>query len=224
MHDIDRLIKVCKAMPGFCERSRKLSEFARKAIVEAIIRSGQTAPVTAQRHIDYPGTAEISSNGQVGNTTSLVADCQAPNERPSLQEVHGRPIEGFHAPAPFSMPVPTAVRQQVQNMDSRWRATAELSGQHGTTVQQAPFRPSPDANDPMDMTLTEAGEVLPRPVAANYPGSHAQTYLGTSQGYGNVGADGTAWDGRNLGTSYEAEEVDLNTWNFTFPMPSFVLQ
>ena len=200
-------------MPDFCERSRKLSGFARKAIVEAIIQSGQTAPVTAQRYIDYSGTAEISSNDRAENTTSLVADCQATNERPSLQEVHERLMEGIHAPVPFPMADPTAVRQQMQSMSSQWQENVELSGQ---AAQQASFRPSPDANNPIQMTLTDAGEVLPRPVTANY--------LGTSQGYGNVGADGTAWDDRNLGTSYQGEDVDLSTWNTTFPMPSFVLQ
>lgn len=88
MHEIGRLIMVCKAMPGFCEKSRNLCEPARKAIVQAIILSGQTAPVTAQRYIDYPGTTRLSPSDRNGSATSDIANLRDLNSLPCVREVN----------------------------------------------------------------------------------------------------------------------------------------
>jgi hypothetical protein len=82
MTDLDPLVRVCKAIPGFCVRSQNLLGPARKAIIGAIRRSGQALPLAAQpyighsdnmesgsgqRVIDYPGSAdEASQNSPAG--------------------------------------------------------------------------------------------------------------------------------------------------------------
>jgi hypothetical protein len=210
MHDMDRLIRVCKAMPGFCKRSRTLSRFARKAIIEAIVRSGQPVPVITQRHIDSPRIVDISDDDRLADSRPQTIECQAINQR-SLYEVHVASGEGSHARSALAVPNLTDVNQRMQVMDQQRQADTRLGGQQGKAAREASSMPLPNADD--------AEQLLPRPVAAVQPASGAQVYFETSLDYGNV--DGTVWDGRALSTRYDGE-LDLNTWNCTFPMP-FVL-
>jgi hypothetical protein len=102
MTTLDHLIKVCKAIPGFCERSRSLSDLAGKAIVEGIILSGQTVPVAGQRYISYPGTSPMSSNNRIGSTTPGIFDRQTWT-LPPLQELTVQCTDARPTPVRFPM-------------------------------------------------------------------------------------------------------------------------
>lgn len=90
---MDHLVRVCKAIPGFCKRSQKLSGSARRAIIGAFFQSGQTLPPAAQRYvdqhgdvenvpeqrcIDYPGSAHSPTGEQTGNFRAEEASQNSP--------------------------------------------------------------------------------------------------------------------------------------------------
>lgn len=139
MQEIGRLIMVCKAMPGFCEKSRDLCEPARKAIVQAIILSGQTAPVTAQRYIAYPGTTGLSPSDRNGSATSGIANLRTLNSLPCVREVNEQPAAGVPNPAPFSEPAASGqLVENVPNLQPQWQPDAELIRRQETTARTAP--------------------------------------------------------------------------------------
>jgi hypothetical protein len=144
MHDIGRLVKVCTSMPGFCDRSRKLSGLARRAIAQAILRSGQPAPLAAQRYIDFPDTRAMSSGEHNRSTMLGTADHQTPNDFPFIQ-LASEPTQELQTTEYPSMPEQAAVRQRI---NPQWRANAEIGGHQATAAQYPFFRPPPNANDP----------------------------------------------------------------------------
>jgi hypothetical protein len=115
MTTLDHLIKVCKAIPGFCERSRSLSDLAGKAIVEGVILSGQTVPVAGQRYISYPGTSPMSSSNRIGSTTPGIFDRQTWT-LPSLQEPTVQCTDA--RPTPVRFPMGLTQRQDITTQTS----------------------------------------------------------------------------------------------------------
>jgi hypothetical protein len=103
MHDIGRLIRVCTSMPGFCDRSRQLSDMARRAIVHAMLKSGQPAPLAAQRYIDFPSLGTTPSYGNNRSNISDAADHQTLNNLPFLQ-LAGEPTQGLSTTGYSSTP------------------------------------------------------------------------------------------------------------------------
>ena len=111
---MDDLVKVCKAIPGFCERSRKLSGPARRAIIGAFIQSGQELPIAAQRYIDHHGTIETFSNLDVRNACSHVTDHEASSSHPRFHEIDGTHDEDLRTTAIPTFSSSTGETQQVQ--------------------------------------------------------------------------------------------------------------
>lgn len=210
MHDIGRLIKVCTSMPGFCNRSRKLSGLARRAIAQAIFRSGQPAPLAAQRYIDFPDMRAMSSGEHNRSTMLGTADHHTPNDFPFIQ-LAGEPTQELQTTEYPSMPEQAAVRQRI---NPQWRANAEIGGHQATAAQYPFFRPSPNANDPMPATLAHVGDAAPQPGAAgaagaaDYPMNHAQ-YLTVDQRYGGMSARHAGWDGTSYGSQSEMFDPEL---------------
>lgn len=128
MTTIDHLIKVCKAIPGFRERLRSLSDLAGKAIVEGIILSGQTVPVAGQRYIRHTGTSTMSSYDHIGSTTSGNADRQT-YTLPPLQDVTEHSTGSRSTPSLYPMSGLMAIGRQggdVHNLTLQSQPDAEL--------------------------------------------------------------------------------------------------
>lgn len=199
-------------MHGFSERSRKLSGLARKAIMQAMLRSGQPPPPGAQRSIDLPDTGTMSSGERDRSTTLGTTDHQPRRNNFPLVQLATEPTQDLTRTEYPSMPEQAAVRQPI---DPQWRANAELVG-HQATAQHSFFRLSPNANDPMPATLAHIGEVAPQLEAAgtiNYPVNDAQ-YLTGDQRYGDMNARHADW----TDTSFGGQNVifDSETWYARF--------
>lgn len=140
MTTIDQVVRVCKAIPGFCERSQSLSKLARKAIVEAIIRSGQTSPATSQRYIGYSGMSPMLSNDGTGIRTSGIAD-RSTNDLPSLQEVTEQSAGRVATPRRFPNSGPALLTQgeHHRNLQFQSQPDTELTRRQGTIATTAPM-------------------------------------------------------------------------------------
>jgi hypothetical protein len=209
MHDMDRLIRVCKAMPGFCKRSRTLSRFARKAIIEAIVRSGQPVPVITQRHIDSPRIVDISDDDRLADSRPQTIECQAINQR-SLYEVHVASEEGSHARSALAVPNLTDVNQRMQVMDQQRQADTRLGGQQGKAAREASSIPLDDADDEMNMMLNTTKRLSPRPVAAVHPAS------GTARQHIDFPDVGTASSGEHDRSTVSDLRGHQTSSNFTY--------
>jgi hypothetical protein len=170
--DLEDLIGVCKAMPGFSQRSQDLSAYARQAIVRAFVKSGQKAPSVAQRYIeigprampivqrynDHPGRVEdLSPDQRDLSAESCVANHETPSSHPIYQEVDGRQGE-LHTPATFTMPNSTAGTQQMQythashGLDNPGRSLVQTSG----NVMDSMLPSGSCAQTPVDATPSQA--------------------------------------------------------------------
>jgi len=76
---------------------------ARRAIVHAMLKSGQPAPLAAQRYIDFPSLGTTPSYGNNRSNISDAADHQTLNNLPFLQ-LAGEPTQGLSTTGYSSMP------------------------------------------------------------------------------------------------------------------------
>lgn len=178
--------------------------------------TARTTPVTGHSYIGYPGTTEMSLNGQVGSATSSVVNRHTLNSLPSAQEVDEQPAVRVLTPAPFSVLNPAALGQRTESVPKLppgRQPDAELVPRRESIAQTASFRLSPEMDN---STLTEAEEASFQQRAENYPGFHARTLFETNQGYGDVSVGDSAWDGSSYDTQIEGLNPEF--WNINFPL------
>jgi hypothetical protein len=179
---------------------------------ELIRRQGTTAPgtqVTEHRCFNRLDTTSTPSNNQLRVAASGTVGHHTPHELPSVHEGVEQPEVMVQPLAPFSVP-PSMVSSQLegytQELRPGWLLDKGLSEQQGPATQIPFHNLSSHANSAMDTTQHSG---------------HIHNHHRPTQPHETVDADNSTWYNTVLHPNYQVVEMNQDSWNFDFPMPSF---
>lgn len=179
MTTIDHTTAICVSIPYFCERAQKLSKYARQAIVQAFILSGQSLPDTIPRVIDLPDVGTSPTNIQIASITYPGISNDGVSQHGTTGQFTDRTQECFPLPGRVSA---MAQEYDAQNSRAPWLPFTDCGSQQESMPRTASIGPHTVQNNMMRSATSGA---VAHPASLGF----------SSDPPFDVGTDGSSWNG-----------------------------